>query len=285
MDIGKSFRVEPDKHIDLSARDPGDTLGLHGKAEVEAQVEADRTRLAELQLRLHVEGKRALLICLQGCDASGKDGVVTHLFRAMNPMGGRAVSFKAPSAQEMAHDFLWRYHAAAPARGEIAIFNRTHYESVLIERVHKLVPHDIWMARYGHIRDFERLLNESGTTVVKFFLHISADEQLARFKARLDDPEKRWKISEADYKERESWADYTQAYSDMLGRTSTLEAPWHVIPANHKWFRDFAVFRVIADTLLGLALPAPEPHVDLDAIRRKYHAARREAVRNEHKVR
>ena len=280
MDVAKSCKVKPGRRMVLKDHDPADTLGLQGKSEVDADMHADRDRLADLQLRLHVEGKRSVLICLQGSDASGKDGVVARLFGAFNPMGCKAVGFKEPSPQEKAHDFLWRYHAAAPAQGEIRVFNRTHYESVLVERVRGLVPKAIWAERYALLENFERALAENGTTVIKFFLHISADEQLERFKARLDDPVKRWKISEADYIERKLWPAYAKAYSDMLRETSSKQAPWYIIPANNKWFRDFAVSRILADRLEAMQLPMPAPQVDLDEIRRNYHAAERDAGHN-----
>ena len=281
MDVAKILRVKPGRRMILKDHDPAETLGFQGKSEVEAALRADRDRLKDLQLRLHVEGARSLLICLQGCDASGKDGVVEKLFAAFNPAGCRVVSFKQPSVQEKAHDFLWRYHAAAPPHGEICVFNRTHYESVLVERVQSLAPKRIWSQRYALLDAFEQTLAENGTSVVKLFLHISADEQLERFKARLDDPMKRWKISEADYSERKLWPAYAKAFSDMLRRTSGKLAPWYVIPANNKWFRDFAVLRIVADRLEAMRLPLPAPQVDLDDIRRKYHAAERDAAQGD----
>jgi PPK2 family polyphosphate:nucleotide phosphotransferase len=184
-------------------------------------------------------------------------------------------SFKEPSAEELAHDFLWRVHRYAPAKGQVVIFNRSHYEDVLVVRVHGLVDRAIWSARYAQINDFEALLAASGTTILKFFLHISPEEQLARFKQRLDDPERRWKISESDYSERELWPQYLAAYEEAMEKTSTARAPWYVIPANHKWFRNLAISQIVADTMdeIGLALPAPR--VDIAQISRRYHAAAR----------
>ncbi len=182
-------------------------------------------------------------------------------------------AFKVPTAEEADHDFLWRVHAAAPARGQIAVFNRSHYEDVLVVRVHDLVPKHVWEQRYDRINEFEKNLHQAGTHIVKFFLHISPDEQLRRFKSRLDDPEKWWKLNESDYAERKLWNDYQKAYEDALERCSTKRAPWYVIPANHKWFRNLAVARIVADTLDELDLQLPKPAADIDAIRREYEAA------------
>jgi PPK2 family polyphosphate:nucleotide phosphotransferase len=183
------------------------------------------------------------------------------------------LGFKQPTPAERAHDFLWRIHPHTPALGEVAIFNRSHYEDVLVTRVHKLIDKKTWTARYKRIRDFEAGLVESGTTVLKFFLHISKHEQLARFEERLDDPARNWKISESDYSERELWDDYIAAFEDAIDATSTRKAPWYVIPANHKWFRNLAVSQIIADTMAELGMAFPKPSVDLNDIRRKYHAA------------
>ncbi len=210
---------------------------------------------------------------LQALDAGGKDGTVNHVFSAFNPQGASVVSFKQPTPAELAHDFLWRIHAHTPAQGEIAIFNRSHYEDVIVTRVHKLIDKAAWVERYKNIREFEKLLVERGTVVLKFFLHISKDEQLRRFAQRLDDPNRNWKISEADYKERAYWDDYTSAFEDALAATSTEDAPWYVIPSNHKWFRNLAVSQIMADTLEDLKLAFPTPTVDLDEMRRKYHEA------------
>ena len=191
----------------------------------------------------------------------------------MNPQGCRVVGFKQPSTQEAAHDFLWRIHRAVPARGEVVILNRSHYEDVLVVRVHNLVPETVWSGRYAQINAFEMALIESGTHILKFYLHISKEEQLSRFKDRLDDPAKRWKISEADYSERKHWDEYTAAYDDVLSRCSTEAAPWFVIPANHKWFRNLAVARIVVEYLDGLGMRFPPPTVDLDHIRKEYLAA------------
>ena len=210
---------------------------------------------------------------LQGIDAAGKDGTVWHVLTAMNPQGTTVTGFKQPTEDELAHDFLWRVHAHTPGLGQVAVFNRSHYEDVLVVRVHDLVPKAVWSKRYDQINAFEKLLADNGTTIVKFFLYISPEEQLARFKDRLDDPSRQWKISDSDYKERAFWDDYVKAYEAMLERCSTDHAPWYVIPSNHKWFRNLAVSRILADTLDDLRMKLPKPTVDLDAIRKEYHAA------------
>ena len=231
-------------------------------------------KLDALQYLMYSEKKHALLIVLQGLDAGGKDGVIRHVISGMNPAGCRVAGFKGPTSEELAHDFLWRVHPHAPARGEVAIFNRSHYEDVLVARVHGLVPKAVWAHRYQLINDFEKLLAvENATTILKFFLYISKDEQLARFEERLDTPAKNWKISDADYKEREYWDQYEAAFEDVLSKTSTKHAPWFVIPANHKWFRDLAISAIIVDAMQAMKMRPPEPTVDLAEIRRLYHAA------------
>src|SRR5208283_5241415 len=228
------------------------------------------------QTLLYAEHKHSALVVLQALDAGGKDGTIKHVFSALNPEGVHVASFKQPTPPELAHDFLWRIHPHAPGKGEIAIFNRSHYEDVLVTRVHKLIDKRTWTERYKRIREFEALLIENGTTIIKFFLHISKEEQLARFAQRLDDPHRNWKISESDYSERELWDKYIQAFEDAMSATSTKDAPWYVIPSNHKWFRNLAVSQIMADTMEDLKLAYPKPTVDLDDIRRKYHAAVKE---------
>jgi PPK2 family polyphosphate:nucleotide phosphotransferase len=273
MDYRKKFRVEPGERVKLAEIDPGQTGKHVTEEEAGPQLAADSERLALLQARLWAEHERSLLIVLQAMDAGGKDGTVKHVFSSVDPAGVSVFSFKVPTPQEHAHDFLWREHRVAPGAGEIAIFNRSHYEAVLVERVHDLVPKKVWSKRYDRINDFEKLLVQSGTVILKFFLHISADEQLHRFGARLDDPEKQWKISDSDYTERERWGDYQDAYADLLERCSTEHAPWYIIPANHKWFRTLAVARILVDTLEEMDPHYPKPSVDIEAIRRRYHAA------------
>jgi PPK2 family polyphosphate:nucleotide phosphotransferase len=232
-----------------------------------------------MQYVMHAEKKHSLLIILQGLDAAGKDGAVRHILTSLNPAGCRVAAFKQPTKTEMAHDFLWRVHAHAPARGEVAIFNRSHYEDVLVARVHRLVPPDIWSQRFDLINQFERLLAVANETVIlKFFLHISKEEQLARFKKRLEDPTRRWKISEADYQEREHWDAYMAAFEDVLRKTSTRHAPWFIIPANDKSMRDVAISQIIVRTLEDLNMQLPEAEVDIARIRRRYHSAEAESA-------
>ena len=273
MSQPEQFRVQPGARVKLAEIDPAFN-GRHGShEEAAAEIEHYRKRLWELQELLFVEHGRSLLICLQAMDTGGKDGVINHVLGAMNPQGCRVAHFRQPSAEEASHDFLWRAHRAAPARGEVVIFNRSHYEDVLIVRVHELVPREVWSARYERINEFERTLADNGTQILKFYLHISSEEQLSRFKDRLDDPTKHWKISEADYSERKLWPQYMAAYEEALSRCSTAYAPWFVIPANHKWFRNLAVARIAVEHLEGLGLAYPKPTVDLAHIRREYHAA------------
>jgi PPK2 family polyphosphate:nucleotide phosphotransferase len=224
---------------------------------------------------LYAQRQHSLLICLQAVDSGGKDGTITHVLGAMNPQGCRVAAFRQPTAEELAHDFLWRAHRAAPARGEVVIFNRSYYEDVLIVRVHNLVPEDIWSRRYDLINAFEKGLIDNDTHILKFYLHISKEEQLKRFADRLDDPSKQWKISEADYKERPFWDDYVLAFEDALSRCSTEHAPWFIIPANHKWFRNLAVARIVVEYLETLNMKYPKPTVDIEHIRHEYHAAKK----------
>ena len=277
MDYRKKFAVEPGKKVRLSKIDPSYTgkHETHDKALPEIQKNVER--MDELQYLLYADGSQSLLVVLQALDAAGKDGTIRHVFSGMNPQGTFVYGFKQPSREEAAHDFLWRAHARTPGRSEVVVFNRSHYEDVLVVRVHKLVPHSVWSKRYELINDFETMLSRNGTTILKFFLHISPQEQLARFKQRLDDPSRHWKISESDYSERELWPQYVDAYEDAMKLTSTRHAPWYIIPSNHKWFRNLAVSQIIADTMDDMGLKLPPTRIDLVEIRRKYHAAQREA--------
>jgi PPK2 family polyphosphate:nucleotide phosphotransferase len=270
------FRVRPGSRPKLAEIDPAFTGHYESEEDVADEIRGFHRQLWALQELLYVERKRSLLICLQAMDTGGKDGIINHVLGAMNPQGCRVAHFRQPSAEEAAHDFLWRAHRESPARGEVVIFNRSHYEDVLVARVHDLVPRKVWSKRYERINEFEKTLLDSGTQILKFYLHISKDEQLARFKARLDDPTKQWKISDADYAERAYWSDYTLAYEKMLSRCSTRRAPWFVIPANHKWFRDLAVGRIVVEHLHSLGLQYPKPTVDIARIRREYHGLRKE---------
>lgn len=282
MDYRKEFRVDPGDKLRLNKLDPAYKGKHESEAEAKQETENYRQKLARHQAVLYAEHKHAVLVVLQALDAGGKDGTINHVFSALNPQGARVAGFKQPTAAELAHDFLWRVHPHAPGRGEIGIFNRSHYEDVLVTRVHKLVDKATWTARYQRIRDFEALLAENGTTILKFFLHISKEEQLARFAERLEDPKRNWKISESDYSERALWNDYIAAFEDALSATSAHHAPWFVIPANHKWFRNLAVSQIVADTMEDLRMSYPKPTVDLADIRRKYHTAE-EAEKKEKK--
>jgi PPK2 family polyphosphate:nucleotide phosphotransferase len=277
MNYGKKFIVEPGSKVRLGKIDPAYT-GKHESHQAAIEETAKQIeRMDRLQYLLYADSRRSLLIVLQGLDAAGKDGVVRHLFTGMNPQGTFVFGFKHPTKEELAHDFLWRVHSRAPGDGEVVIYNRSHYEDVLVVRVHKLVPRSVWSKRYDLINDFEKMLSENRTRILKFYLHISPDEQLARFKQRLDDPERRWKISDSDYSERELWSKYMEAYEEAIARTSSKRAPWYVIPSNHKWFRNLAISQIVADTMEEMGLKLPPPRVDLAAIRRKFHAAKREA--------
>jgi PPK2 family polyphosphate:nucleotide phosphotransferase len=281
MHFEDMFRVKPDSKLWLNHLDPA-YRGEHESAETARQeTEHFREKLAHQQALLYAQRKHSVLVVLQAMDAGGKDGTVSHVFSALNPQGTTVVGFKQPTPIELAHDFLWRVHPHTPGRGEVAIFNRSHYEDVLVTRVHKLIDKATWTARYQRIREFETGLTDNGTTILKFFLHISKEEQLARFAERLEDPKRNWKISESDYTERELWDDYIAAFEDAISTTSTREAPWYIIPSNHKWFRNLAVSQIMADAMEALGMAFPKPSVDLAEIRRKYHAAVEEG--REHK--
>jgi PPK2 family polyphosphate:nucleotide phosphotransferase len=277
LDYRKTFRVKPGHKLRLNKIDPAYTGKHESEEAAKEETEHYLKKLARQQALLYAEHKHSVLIVLQAMDAGGKDGTIKHVFSSVNPQGVNVASFKQPTPVELAHDFLWRVHPHVPGRGEIAIFNRSHYEGVLIERVHKLVDKATWTGRYQHIRDFEALLADKKTVILKFFLHISKEEQLARFAQRLDDPTRNWKISESDYTERDFWDAYTKAYEDAIMATSAADAPWYVIPSNHKWFRNLAVSQIMADTMADLELAFPPPPVNLADIRRKYHAAVQQA--------
>jgi PPK2 family polyphosphate:nucleotide phosphotransferase len=271
MNYRKQFCIAPGSRVRLKDFDPQFSDGHENKKSAQLKIRKLQLRMDELQYRLYAEQKHSLLICLQALDAGGKDGVVRHVIGSMNPQGCRVASFKQPSAEERAHDFLWRIESQTPKRGEVVIFNRSHYEDVLIVRVHDLVPKKVWSQRYEQINDFERRLVADNTHILKFFLHISKAEQLRRFKQRLDDPARQWKISEADYSERERWNSYTAAYEDALTKCSTDSAPWFVIPSDHKWFRNLAISQIVVDTMEKLGIKVPKPTVNLADIRKKYH--------------
>jgi PPK2 family polyphosphate:nucleotide phosphotransferase len=259
--------VEPGKRLKLSQRDPGDTTGMADKSECEAMLAKNIERLFNHQMLLAASREYAVLVVLQAMDAGGKDGTIRHVMTGLNPQACHVTSFKVPTDEESHRDFLWRIHKAVPRRGEIGIFNRSHYEDVLVVRVHGLVPKRVWSARYDQINDFEKILAKNNTVVLKFFLHISKEEQAKRLEQRFEDPRKNWKVAPSDVTERQHWDDYMAAYEDALSECSTERAPWYVIPANKKWFRNLAVSQIIADTMAGLKLQYPKPAFDLTQLR------------------
>jgi PPK2 family polyphosphate:nucleotide phosphotransferase len=261
------FVVAAGTPFSLEDRDPADTSGAPGDKKATQQALEDLGgELMTLQDRLYAESGQALLVVLQAMDAGGKDGTVKHVFAGTNPQGVRVTSFKQPTEDELAHDFLWRIHPQAPRHGYIGIFNRSHYEDVLVARVHELVDESVWRRRYRHINHFEALLHDADTRIVKLFLHISREEQAERLRKRLEDPTKRWKFQRGDLAERERWDDYMAAYDEAITRTSTEHAPWYVVPADHKWFRNWAVSRIVIETLEAMDPRYPEPAEDLGGI-------------------
>ena len=257
----KEYRVKPDSQLSLDTCDPDDTgeykKTAQDKEKAKAVTDQLIGRLEELQERLYANGDRAVLIVLQGMDSSGKDGTIKHVMSGVNPQGCRVATFKAPSNSELAHDFLWRVHHEVPAKGQIGIFNRSHYEDVLITRVHKMISAKVAARRLNQIKEFEELLAENGTTILKFFLHISKKEQKARLEARIRDPEKRWKFSEGDLEERKLWPDYMAAFEEVLSATSMEHAPWYIVPANRKWYRNLVVADRVVEALEDMKLKTP----------------------------
>lgn len=256
----------PGEGVMLAAVDADQSEHYAKKKDVLGELETQRRRIQELQARQYAENKQGLLIVLQAMDTGGKDGTIKHVFSGVNPQGCHVSSFKAPNPEEANHDFLWRYHKSVPARGRIGIFNRSHYEDVLVVRVKNLVPEDVWRPRYEQINNFEQNLTQSGITVIKFYLHISKDEQKRRLESRLTDPEKRWKFSKNDIKERAFWDDYQEAFEDAINNTSTEHAPWYVVPGNKKWYRNLVVARTIADTLEAMNPQFPPAEAGLEKI-------------------
>jgi PPK2 family polyphosphate:nucleotide phosphotransferase len=271
INYSEAFRIAPGSSVKVEEYDPDFADKHENKTSGLLRIEELKIRMCELQFKLYAEHKRSLLICLQAPDAGGKDGVIRHVVGAMNPQGCRVVSFKEPTAQELAHDFLWRIERQTPKRGEVVIFNRSHYEDLLIVRVHNLVPEKVWSKRYEQINDFEMGLFDAGTHILKFYLHISKEEQLKRFRQRLNDPARQWKISEADYTERDYWDAYRAAYDDALSKCSSEQAPWFIIPSDHKWFRDLVVAEIIVDTLEDFDMKIPAPTVNIEQIWKDYH--------------
>lgn len=264
----KQYRVKPDRPMSFAQHDPDDTGDYPKTDQAKTDAKATATALIErldgLQERLYANRTRSLLIVLQGMDTSGKDGTIRHVLTGVNPQGCRVVSFKVPSAEELGHDFLWRVHQQAPSKGEIGIFNRSHYEDVLITRVHGWVSDAVATERYNQIKEFEELLTENGTTVLKFFLHISKDEQKERLEERIRDPEKRWKFNEGDLEERKLWHDYMKAFEDALAATSTEQSPWYIVPANRKWYRNLVVADRIVHALEAMKLELPPAPKGID---------------------
>ena len=265
--VSDRWRIAPRKKLHLDDVDTRSTAGAPGDKEVTRTAAAALTpAIAGLQERLWAEQQQSLLLVLQAMDAGGKDGAIEHVFTGINPQGFRISNFRVPTEEEASHDFLWRVHKATPRRGEIGVFNRSHYEDVIAVRVRNLAPEEIWRPRYEHIRAFESLLTSSGTTVVKCYLHISKEEQASRLRARLDDPTKRWKFRRGDLADRALWDDFMAAYDEAITRTSTAEAPWYVIPADRKWYRNWAVSNVVLDTLTRMDPQFPKPEEDLDDV-------------------
>jgi PPK2 family polyphosphate:nucleotide phosphotransferase len=284
----EQYCVKPNSQVDLSQWDPNDASAFAGdKKEGRQALQALNERLEMLQELLYAEHKHKLLIVLQALDTGGKDGTIRHVFEGVNPQGVKVASFGVPTPEERDHDYLWRVHQHVPGRGEIVIFNRSHYEDVLVVRVHNLVPPAVWDRRYAHINDFERMLAEEGTTILKFYLHIDRDEQKERLQARIDEPHKRWKFNprdleerklwpayirayedvlSRDLEERKLWPAYIRAYEDVLSRTSTEWAPWYIVPANRKWYRNLVIGTIIVDELEGLNMRYPESEEDLDQV-------------------
>jgi len=263
----KQYLVKPETKVNLSKHDPNDTDDFKGGKEAAlAEFEKLNGKLEVLQELLFAEHKQKVLVILQAMDAGGKDGTISHVFEGVNPAGVRVASFKAPTAEELDHDFLWRVHKQVPGKGELVIFNRSHYEDVLVVRVHNYVPPEVWKKRFDQINEFERTLAENGTTILKFYLHIDLDEQKERLQARLDDPTKRWKFRLGDLEERKLWGNYMEAFEDVLSKTSTDYAPWYIVPANHKWYRDLVISSVLVDVLEGLKMKYPESEENLDGV-------------------
>lgn len=266
-DLRAHLRVPTAGPFSITRIDPDQTPAAPGGKDETREASAELVdELAGLQERLWAEDRRSVLVVFQAMDAGGKDGAIKKVFTGINPQGVEVTSFKVPSDEELEHDFLWRVHKRTPRRGSIGIFNRSHYEDVLTVRVNKLAAEDVWRPRYGQIRSFEELLVANGTTVLKFMLHISKEEQAERFQSRLDRPDKRWKFRKGDLADRAHWDEFMHAFEDAMRETSTKLAPWYVIPANKKWYRDWAVLRVLVDTLREMDPQFPEPEEDLDGV-------------------
>ena len=267
MDLNDKLIVKPGRKVELEDFDPDATPGFKEKPDVAAILQETAARMAELQYTMYAENKRSLLIVLQAMDTGGKDGTIRHVMNGLNPAGCDVTSFKVPSEEERDHDYLWRIHEHVPPRGDFGIFNRSHYEDVIVVRVHDLVPRPVWKQRYDQINAFERHLTDNNVKILKFYLHISKDEQKKRLLERIKDPEKNWKLSSADFEERKYWGDYQEAYEDALSKCSTEWAPWHIIPANKKWFRNLAVAEIMLETLEGMKMKFPKPKLDVSKLK------------------
>jgi PPK2 family polyphosphate:nucleotide phosphotransferase len=264
--LTKPIVTREGRQIRLRDIDPEDDAGLRNKAKARARLAEDLERLRKLQLLLYADNRYALLVVIQAMDTGGKDGLIRHVMSGLNPVGCVVTSFKVPTPDERQHDFLWRIHRAVPPRGVIGVFNRSHYEDVLVVRVHKLVPKEVWLRRYREINEFERTLRQNGVEILKFYLHISKAEQARRLRSRIEDKSKNWKFSEADIAERRLWSKYQTAYEDAINECTTSRAPWHIVPANNKWARDCVVARAMVDKLESLKLRYPKPTVDFSKI-------------------
>jgi PPK2 family polyphosphate:nucleotide phosphotransferase len=261
------YRVEPGSEVRLADHPTKPPEGFKGRREeAEAATSTYNARLADLQQLLYAQARHKVLVVLQGMDTSGKDGTIKHVFRSVNPLGVRVANFKSPNGTELAHDYLWRVHEHTPSNGHITIFNRSHYEDVLVVRVHDLVPEQVWRRRYRHLREFERMLTDEGTMVLKFFLHISHGEQRKRLQERLDNPAKNWKFEHGDIEERKYWDRYQEAYEAALSETSRDFAHWYLVPSDKKWFRNTVIAKALVDALESLDMDYPEPLPDLDKI-------------------
>ncbi|MGB4594744.1 MAG: polyphosphate kinase 2 family protein [Anaerolineaceae bacterium] len=265
----EKYRVPSKGKISLKNYDPNESELFNGnkKDGAEALTKLNK-EIEKLQEQLYAEGKHKLLIVLQATDTGGKDGTIRAVFEGVNPQGVKVASFKVPSAVELAHDYLWRIHAQVPGKGEMVIFNRSHYEDVLAVRVHNLAPEKVWSKRYDHINEFEKILTDEGTTILKFFLYIDQDEQAERLLARIEDPTKQWKFSPGDLEERKLWSEYQAAFEDMVNKTSTDYAPWYVVPANKKWYRNLVIAQIVRDTLEGFKMDYPKPAENIEQYRK-----------------
>ncbi len=276
----KKYLVQPGEKIKIKDFDPNDSSEFEGnkKDGKEAILKVNK-EIEKLQELMYAEGKQRLLVVLQAMDTGGKDGVIRKVFEGVNPQGVRVAPFKTPSPLELSHDYLWRIHQQTPKKGEIVIFNRSHYEDVLPVRVLNLMPEEVWSKRYHHINEFERLLVDEGTVILKFYLNIDLEEQAGRFLARLEEPDKNWKFNPGDLEDRKLWGAYMEAYEDMLNKTSTKWAPWYVIPSNKKWYRNLLIANIVRDTLVDMEMEFPAPPPDLE----KYHQQVLELVRSHEK--